>query len=156
VPIPKLGQLKELPQEESADGAKFASNEVAPDSASLKRAAFALLGVIATLSVLICGFCTVRWYLIDVPQTTEQHLAKFEREYKKLKPAELIREYEQMERYGLDMPIPFNYKLIQVEKQAWGQNAAVAGAVAGVAMLIAFLLALLGGQKRDPASGHLG
>ena len=65
-----------------------------------------VLGLIATACLLVAGFCGIRWSLIDVSGTTEQHIANYREQYKGLTAAELIREYEQMEKYGLDLAAP--------------------------------------------------
>ena len=148
VQIPKLGELRQLPLSEADDDAKIASN-ARPETSSGKRALFVLLGLIATASLLIAGFAAIRWALIDVPMSTEQHIAIYRQEYKKLKPAELIREYEQMEKYGLEMPMPYKYKTIELEKQDWGRNAAVAGTVGALSIIGLVLLTLTGPGTRD-------
>ncbi len=147
VDIPKLGQLRQLPLAESDVGAKVASTQRDAGGLSAGQAGFVFLGVIATASLLIAGFCTIRWSLIEVPMTTEEHIAKFREAYQELKPAELIREYEQMEEFGLDIASPYNYQNVALEKRNWGRNASIAGGVAALSILGAAVLA--GGRRRN-------
>jgi hypothetical protein len=108
-----------------------------------------VLGLIATACLLVAGFCGIRWSLIDVPLNTEQHIATYREQYKGLTAAELIREYEQMEKYGLDLASPYNYKKQERTKRRWGQNASIAAGLGGLAILGAAALAAFGRQKRE-------
>jgi hypothetical protein len=150
VEIPKLGQLRQLPQSDSEDGGKSASLSRQSDSSSASRVAFVVVGVIATASLLIAGFCAIRWALIDVPDSTEGHISRLRETYKALTPAELIREYEQMEEYGTEMPMPYEYKRIELEKNKWGRNASIASAVTAVAILGLVFLIVAGRGNRRP------
>ncbi|MCG8649939.1 MAG: hypothetical protein MI861_08900 [Pirellulales bacterium] len=147
VDIPKLGQLRQLPRAEADRGAQTADRQPRVANSSGRQATFAVFGVIATISLFIAGFCAIRWYLVDVPMTTERHIAKFKEEYKKLKPAELIREYEQMERFSLDITVPFEYKKEENKRNRWRRNALVSGAVCGIASLCALALLITGGRN---------
>jgi hypothetical protein len=104
--------------------------------------------MIAIASLLVAGFCGIRWVLIDVPNTTQEHIASMREQYRELSAAELIREYEQMDRYGIELVTPYNYKQLQIKKDSWGRNASMAGAVAGLAFLGAFALAATGRRTR--------
>lgn len=146
--VPKLGDLKQLPLAGPAADAKPVA--AARTTSSGNQIGFVALGVIATASLLIGGFCTIRWFMIDAPMTTEIHVARFHTQYKELKPAELIREFEQMEEHGIDMPIPWPYKKTEQEKRGWGLAASIAGGVCGIAFLGAVVLSLSG--RRHPAS----
>ena len=114
----------------------------------MRSAGFLVLGLIATASLLIAGFCGIRWVLIDVPTTAEQHIEQIREQYRGLTAAELIREYEQMDRYSIDIVTPYNYKKLQIEKDGWGRNASIAGGVAGLAFLGAIALTITGRRKR--------
>lgn len=148
VAIPKLGELKHLPLADVTPAAEPRRGPPA-QSASGMQAGFVTLGLIATVSLLIAGFCSIRWYLIDASMSTEKHISEFQKAYVDLKPAELIREYEQMEEYGIDMPVPFKYKKIEDEKNGWGRKASIAGTVCGVSFLGAAILSATGRRKRS-------
>ncbi len=155
VDIPKLGHLRQLPLAEHENGTKNAGNHLPgsrPESSSGNRAAFLALAVIATLSLLIAGFSTVRWAMIETPKTTDEHLAEFHETYKTLNPAELIREYEQMEETGLDLPLPLLYKKNALQKAAWARSAGVAGTVGGVAILGALVFSFCGRGNRKQST----
>ena len=85
-----------------------------------RSAGFLVLGLIATASLLVAGFCGIRWVLIDVPNTTEEHIATYREEYRELSAAELIREYEQMDRYGIELVTPYKYKAIADQERTAG------------------------------------
>jgi hypothetical protein len=96
----------------------------------------------ATASLLVAGFCTIRWALVDAPLTTADHIAEYERAYESASPAALIREFEEMEERGIEMPVPYNYKRMEMTKQAWGRNALVSGIIALVSLVAAILLSI--------------
>ncbi len=128
------------------------------ETSSLQRAGFVVLSLIATASLLVAAFCGIRWSLIEVPATTDEHIAMYRVQYNNLSAAELIREYEQMDEYGLDLPGPYQYKTIELKKRKWGQNASIAAGIGGVAMLAACLLAVGGRsspreEREKPARG---
>jgi hypothetical protein len=141
VEVPRLGDLKKLP--------------MAPDAPSLKPAKaasggflFLTLGLIGTACLLVASYCGIRWALIDVPMTTEEHIAKFEAGYAEMSAAELIREYENMEEYGIELARPFFYKRDELKKSGWGNKAASAGAVGLLLIAGAFLF----GRPKDQKS----
>ena len=86
--------------------------------------------------------------MIDVPRTTEQHIEEIREQYRGLTAAELIREYEQMDRYDFDLVAPYNYKKLQIEKDRWGRNASIAGGVAALAFIAGFTLTTTGRRKQ--------
>lgn len=148
VDIPKLGELRRLSLAEEPSSSPGAAGADKTDRSIARGTGFLVLGLIATASLLIAGFCGIRWVLIDVPTTTEGHIAEVREQYRDLTAAQLIREYEQMERYGIDLVTPYGYKKLQIEKDSWGRNASIAGAVGGLAFLGAFVLAITGGRNR--------
>lgn len=145
VTVPKLGVLRQLPQtqEENKD-----RGQGVPISTG-RSMGFVILGLIAAAAILVAGYCGIRWSLIKVSTTTEQHIADYREAYQSLTAAELIREYEQMETDKLELMGPTQYKRDQLEKHAWGRNASIAAAVAGVALLAAFGVAGLGSRDRS-------
>ena len=96
VAIPKLGELRRLPLAEQDSGISAAGDQQGIESSSASRAGFVVLGLIAAASLLVAGFCGIRWSLIDVPATSDEHIARMREEYQKLSAAELIREYVDM------------------------------------------------------------
>lgn len=146
VQVPKLGELRQLPLESAVP-----EPSPPPEAGSLGgRAAWVSLGIVATVSLLIAGFCGIRWALIDVPLNTEQHIAELRQQYETLPAAQLIREWEQMERYGIDLASPYSYQKVAAEKRAWGVNAAVAGVIGLLCMLIAAAIARAGRRHAAP------
>ena len=149
VQIPKLGELRRLPVAEDSLSDERQGIAGSSERSIARGTGFLVLGLIATASLLITGFCGIRWVLIDVPKTAEQHMSEIREHYRGLTAAELIREYEQMDSYGIDLVSPYDYKKLQIEKDTWGRNASIAGAVASLACLGAFSLATTGRRKRD-------
>ncbi len=146
VVIPKLGQLRQLPTAGDASEGDVAEKL---ESSFFSQGVFITLGLIATACLLIAGFCGIRWALIDVPVTTESHIEALREEYDKLSAARLIREYEDMEKYSLDLAAPFQYKQLEVEKHKWGRNASIAAGVGALCMVGAFGVANATRRKRD-------
>lgn len=145
VDIPKLGELRQLPlveQQATADAAPQSQTSAA------RSAGFLVLGLIATGSLLIAGFCGIRWVLIDVPNSTEEHISTLREQYKELSAAQLVREYEQMDEYDLDLSAPFEYKRIEKTKASWGRNASIAGTIGICAIMGAIGLAMTTQRNR--------
>ena len=139
-----MGQLRQLPLAE--DDSKEAHPRGGETSMG-RSTAFVALGLIATASFLVAGFCGIRWGLIDTSFTTEEHIATYREQYSELSPAQLIREYEQMEEFSIELAGPFKYKQEEIEKKAWGRNASIAAVVGGLAILGAF--AVTTSQRRN-------
>lgn len=142
VPIPKLGVLRDLPL---ADGEPEADPRVRGEIAEaspLFQVGYGLAGLIAGASLLIAGFCGIRWALMEAPTTTDQHVATMRQELSERTAAELIREYERMEKQSIDLAIPFKYKELAIRKAEWGRNASIAASVGVVALLVAIALAM--------------
>lgn len=147
VPIPKLGVLRQLPR---------ATDDSAEPSGATKPAkttggtsfGFVATALVATASLLVAGFCTVRWALVDVPMNTTAHIAEYEEAYQTASPAALIREFQEMEERGIELPVPYKYKRLELTKQTWGRNALVAGAIALVSSIAAAVLSM---SRREPA-----
>ncbi len=106
-----------------------------------RRIGFVVLSLISVASLVIAGFCGIRWALLDAPMTTEKHLAELQEAYEDLDAARLIREYEDMEQFGLTVNTPYNYKRERDIKDAWGRNTLVAAIICAACGLAAFLLA---------------
>ena len=134
VQVPKLGELKSL-----APAAEVDSNAPAAQAAGSHSAAgsivFVALAMLATACLLVAGFCGIRWYLIEVPLTTQQHISETKVALQDASAAQLIIEYESLEEYGIDVKKPFPYQMIANTKAKWGLNALVASAVGTAAVL---------------------
>lgn len=144
VPVPKLGDLKRLaPVETASQGRQGGASEESGKSPML----FVGLGLLAVAALVIAAFCGLRWALITVPMTTEGHIARYAEEYPQVAPAVLIREYESMEKYGLELAGPLGYTKISDQKREWGTNAVVASGVGLVSIVSAFVL---GSRRRRP------
>lgn len=123
-----------------------ARGDVAEKSLIL-RAGFGLAGLVVAASMLIAGYCGIRWAFIKVPATTEEHVATIRKELTTRTAAELVREYEDMEDRGIDLGLPFQYKEIANRRSKWGKDASIAASVGLVALLAAIGLALSGRRK---------
>jgi hypothetical protein len=145
VAIPNLGQLRQLPLAERDSSVDPA---VPVETSSWRRAGFLVLGLVAVASLVIAGFCGIRWSLVEVPFTTESHIAEVRKQYRETSAAQLIREYEQMEKLSLDLTGPYTYKKAEMKRDKWGQNASIAAAIGGLAILGAIALAVSGGRNR--------
>lgn len=144
--IPKLGELRLLPNPDrsSAQPDDFVSAE----TSAARSFGFLLFACLAAGSLIVGGFSGIRWFLTDVPLTTDRHIEELRTALKTADPANLIREYEDMEKYGLELPEPYKYKIAENAKRAWGRNALVAAAIGLVALLIASILAMTGRNRR--------
>lgn len=149
VRVPKLGELRQLPlADQSATAADAADVAVATSSAGTNTG-FVIFGLIATISLLIASFCGIRWALVKVPTNTTEHIDQLREAYKVAAPAELIREWESMERYGVDIVSSYSYQRLADEKRTWGNNSVIAGAVGGLSILAAWGLTRAGRRSRS-------
>ncbi|MEO1524518.1 MAG: hypothetical protein AAFX06_03740 [Planctomycetota bacterium] len=124
VAIPKLGELRQLPRvEEDAP-------ETATSTGGGESFLFLLLSLVAVGCLLVTGYCGIRWAMIEVEATTDSHVAEIKSRYLESDPAVLVREFEDMEKYSLDLIAPFVYQKKANEKWSWALNAGVAGAIA--------------------------
>lgn len=141
IAVPKLGELKTLPQVQDAGSG---SADVAPRGLSGGRSmAFAALGATSLLCFLGAAFCGINWATIEVPATSQSHLEGLKETYSQLSAARLIREYEDITELGVAVPHPYPYRTIELRKQAWG-NKAMTFAVAG---LLAAVLSVFVGRR---------
>lgn len=141
VAIPTLRDLKRLPR---AEPGQDAPPTTAPETLGMgQRVAFGTLGAIALVGLLVSGFCWVRWASVDVPITTEGHIEQFRDLYADLSAAELIREYQDIEQFGVDLAAPLTYRVTEMTKNRWKRNALVSTGISAVAILAAVGLVLL-------------
>ncbi len=146
VRVPKLGELRQLPLADQSDTAGDAPQATGSMGANT---GFVILGSIATISLLIASFCGIRWALVKVPTTTTEHVNQLREAYQVAAPAELIREWESMEKYGVDIVSAYSYQNLANEKRIWGNNTVIAAAVGGLSILAAWGLARTGRRSRS-------
>lgn len=149
ITVPKLGELRNLPLAGPSHEETAASTAIGLSGG--RSMAFAALGLVCLLSALGALFCGINWFTVDVPLTTEGHLAMFEEHYEHASSAQMIREFEDITHYGVDIPAPLEYRVIELRREAWGQKTMGFAAVA----ILAFLLALFIGRRgrsRSPAT----
>jgi len=162
VEVPKLGELKRLAasaeQPESPQLSSQWANGPADSSAesnSGRRIAFAGLLAIAGVALVAGAFCFVRYLAIEIPATSEAHIAEIEQIYKQVPASQLVREWQQMEKYGLDVPSPYGYKKLEIEKNRWQRNTLISAGVIGIALVAAVGL-MLTSPKRRPTPSEKG
>lgn len=143
VPVPKLGELRKLESVPTSP----ATNQTLAGSATGHRAAFALLMSIAAIAIVGASYCMVRFAAIDVPATTEDHIAEIEEVYAQLPAAQLVREWQDMENFSPQLANPYVYQVIANERSAWLRNALIGLTIAAAAGVIAFLSLSLGRAK---------
>jgi len=148
VTVPRLGQLRQFPLAEEEKSSTAAGSRSSESQMPLGlRAAFLIAGLVAVGSLLVAGYCGIRWAMVDVPATSEYHIQDIHDALKETPAANLVREYEDMERYGLEVAQPYPYKLLELERRGWGNRAVVAGVIALIAVLVAVFVAVLGRRK---------
>lgn len=136
VAVPKLGELRQL---ESA--AAQAAAGVAPAETSVaRRIAFVTLLGIAAVAGLIGAFCIVRYAAITVPETTEGHIAHLQELYPQLPGGQLVREWQDLERFTPALAAPYQYQQIADEKSNWLWQGLTALGVTLVCALLAIVL----------------
>lgn len=91
---------------------------------------FILLSMVAVGALLVSGYCGVRWALVQVEATTESHSEEIRERYLASDPSVLIREFEDMEKYSLDLIAPYSYQKKANEKATWAGYASVSGLLA--------------------------
>ena len=149
--IPKLGELRQLAaQAESPDRSMSAnpSRGAVSEPNSGRRMMFAALLAIMGTAAMAGLFCLVRYLVIEVSVTTQTHLEEIEHVYKQVPAAQLVREWQQMEKYGLDVATPYAYKKMEIEKASWGRNTLICLAVFTVAGGLASVLGLKDSRRR--------
>ena len=143
VAVPKLGELRQLPQAEQSESASTRQTTRSTGS----NIGFVLLSLLAAGGLLAASYSTIRWAVIDVPTTTEVHLQEIEKFFDTAEPAMMIREFDDMESKSLELLGPYNYQRVVLEKSSWGRNALIACAVTLVGLLGAFILGTRSGKQ---------
>ncbi len=143
--IPKLGDLRQLPQTTANAGI---SGPPAGEARVGRQIGFVVLSLLSLACLLIAVFCGIRWVNVDAPVTTEIHLQTIRDRYAELTPAELIREFEDLESYDLAIAAPYAYKQLRNRKNAWGRNALIATVFCVGCGITAMLLAGSGSKSK--------
>ncbi len=149
VPIPKLGELRNLPLADESAAENRKAGGASSEGSLGRKITFGIAGLAATASLLVASYCGIRWALTEVPATTEDHIAEVRKELSERTAAELVREYEDMEQRSIDLGGPFPYKRDAMEKASWGRNASIAATVGSLALLVAIGCALSGRRKQS-------
>ncbi len=144
IDVPTLGQLRRLPEAEETRPALDQTREPSGGGS----AGFLVFGLIATAALVVGSFCGIRWAMIDVPMTTEAHIAGLDQAYNDLSAAQLIREYEQMEELSIDLRTPYVYKQIEIKKSEWGRTALISAIVGVLAIGGAVIVAATSASRR--------
>lgn len=145
IQVPKLGDLRQLPQTSSDNAGPTTSPG---ERAVGQQIGFVTLGLISLASLVIAAYCGIRWGLLEAPTTTEAHLQEIREAYSTLEPARLVREYEDMEKFGLAIAVPYTYKTKQNIRNRWGRNALIAGGICLACGITAVFLAGSGASTR--------
>jgi hypothetical protein len=140
ISVPKLGELRKLESQASPDGKSATSN-------TGQRTAFALLLTIAAIALVGASYCMVRFAAIEVPATTEEHIAEIELFYSQMPVAQLVGEWREMEDFSPELASPYTYQLIADEKAEWLRSGLIGFAIAALAGVLAFVSLSLGRAK---------
>ncbi|WP_404307194.1 hypothetical protein [Neorhodopirellula lusitana] len=143
VAVPKLGELKKLPRVDQ-DASSDSDDNAAHGLSGGRSMLFAMLGAVSLLCFLGAAFCGVNWASIESPGTTESHIEGLKENYEQISASRLIREYEDITEYGVDIPQPYPYRAIELRKQAWASKAIAFGA----AGLLAAVIAVVVGRRK--------
>ncbi len=141
--VPKLGELRKRPSAVETSEARTAANAAVGLSGG-RSLAFISLSIVCLLALLGAAFCGVNWANTDAPMSTERHLELLRDEYAKVGSAQMIREYEDITEFGVDIPAPLPYRTQELEREAWKQKSIGFGILAASA----FALAVIVGRRR--------
>jgi hypothetical protein len=109
---------------------------------------FAALLVIAGTAAVAGMFGAVRYFAITVPATTQTHINEVQRLYKEVPAAQLVREWQYMEKYDLDVATHYTYKKLEIEKAGWGRNSLICLAVFAVATGLSILIGMSESKRK--------
>jgi len=154
VAIPKLGELRRLEAEQSgnSENAVAKRRQSNGEANATRRLCFAGATAIAFLAALIGLFCLVRWALIQVPANTEIHVAEVNTMFHQVGAAQLVREWQQMEKYGLELTGLYGYKKMEIEKSTWANYGLISLAVFLLASGLATVLGI--GDAKSKAAAN--
>jgi len=142
VAVPKLGELRKLDEASNAEVAVAAMG-----SSTGQRAIFALLLAISAVSAVAGTYCLVRYFAIEAPISTEHHIAQVEQAYGQISGAELVREWQEMEKFAPELSNRYVYQAIADERSGWLTKAVIGFAVATATAILATLAVVLGRSK---------
>lgn len=143
VDVPRLGGLRKLPLADVADENDSGGRIETPIAS---RIGYSVLGLIGFVLLIAAAYGGVRWALLEVPATTEQHIAELRETYENAAVGQLIREWEEIESYDVSANVPFPYRITELRKQELGRSAATM-AVAGLLSILAAIGCLLWGRR---------
>ncbi|MEM9588021.1 MAG: hypothetical protein AAGA03_12140 [Planctomycetota bacterium] len=145
IAIPKLGELRQLETAETdGDAASHRSGEVS----FTRQIAFVGLAMVVTASLLMAAFCGIRWVSHPSQTTPDSFIASLEETYNNASTAQMIREWEDMERFGVDLATPYSFYAEYQEKQQWRTKAMFAAGVGLFALIGCVGLGLAGSRKQ--------
>jgi hypothetical protein len=72
--------------------------------------------------------------------STPKHLEMLREMYSEVSSSQLIREFEDITEYGVDVPAPLGYRTQELQKQAWGQKTIGFLVLAAVTFVAALLI----------------
>ncbi|WDQ17522.1 hypothetical protein [Rhodopirellula sp. P2] len=148
IAVPKLGELRQLPTAEGDETAEKSNARAAEGRANRPTVLFTALGLLAAGLFLAAAFCAVNWATIRIPMTTEAHIEEFHQAYQEVSSAQMIREWEEINRNGVDLPAMYQYRVMELDKWAWLRNA---GLFSGAGLLAVIGAVFVGRSGR--ASG---
>lgn len=142
IQVPKLGELRKLESNQSAATDSDIADGRLTGGRSFLFAALALVGLLCLLGA---AFCAVNWFTTEAPLTTQRHIDELETQYAQINSAQLIREFEDITKFGVDVPTPYAYRTMVLAKQAWRNKTIAFGAFG----LLAAFTAILIGRRRS-------
>ena len=149
MPIPKLGELRQLERADAVDPTP--KSAASGDANVASTIVFALFGLIAVATLLAGGYCGIRWAALPTPTTMEEHIEDMDASIHAEAPAVMIREFESMEEYSLDVTMPYIYHIKAAEKAKWKNSALITGGIGLVSLVIAVVAVTIGRGKKQPA-----
>lgn len=144
VSVPKLGELRKLPAGGETCADKVAANAAVGLSGG-RSLAFVTLSLACLVSLLGAGFCGVNWATTEVPITTQKHLDMLKEQYAIASSAQMIREFEDITEFGVDIQNPLYYRTLELKQEAWKFKTIAFAAFAAVT----FVLAVFMGRRRS-------
>lgn len=145
VAVPKLGELRTLPAVGETSADKVAANAAVGLSGG-RSLAFIALGLVCLLCLLGAAFCGVNWATAEVPMTTQKHLDLLKEDYAQVSSAQMIREFEDVTEFGVDIQNPLYYRTLELKREAWKSKTIAFASVAAAASVLAVLI----GRRRRP------
>jgi len=152
IAVPKLGELRQLPEAGTADTGAAADQVPGSPAAAGNSLGFLAAGIVAVGLLLAAAFCGVRWLTVDVPATTQTHLEFFEEAYEAATPAQMVGEFEEMTATGLNLPKMYNYRTAEIERAGWQRKTLVFTGLGVLCIGIAAILRPRRSRTPNPAA----